>query len=106
MDKKIERVFRDRKLTPEECARDEQVRREIEREFPPSRLVTPGSSSPLSESLKRSIRASGKSIEAIASDTGLSPILVARFLSGESDIHMTTADKLANALGLELTVGE
>jgi hypothetical protein len=37
MPRKIERVFRDRKLTPEEIARDELVRRQVEKEIPPAR---------------------------------------------------------------------
>jgi transcriptional regulator with XRE-family HTH domain len=102
MAKKMQRVFRDRHLTSEEIERDEQVRREVEQEFPPRHDRAASSSSSLSELLKHSIRESDKSIESIASDTGVSPILIERFLSGERDIHMTTADRLADALGLKL----
>jgi hypothetical protein len=102
MGKKLERMFRDRHLTPEEVAGDEQVRRAVENEYPPSPAKTTSSSS-LSEWLKRSIRESTKSVEEIAMDTGVSSVLIARFLSGDSDIHVTTADKLAGSLGLKLT---
>ena len=38
----------------------------------------------------------------IAQDAGVSQIVLSRFLSGERDIRMATADKLAEALGLKL----
>jgi transcriptional regulator with XRE-family HTH domain len=53
--------------------------------------------------LKQAIRDSGRPVESVASDAGLSPALVAGFMAGERDIHMATADKLAQALGLEVT---
>jgi hypothetical protein len=34
---KFERVMRTRKLTPEEVARDREIRRKVEKEFPPAR---------------------------------------------------------------------
>ncbi len=73
-------------------------------EFPPARAG--GSKTPhsLSEALKQAIRDSDKSEDEIAEQAGLSPIVVSRFLSGERDIRMATADKLADALGLKLGV--
>ena len=41
----------------------------------------------------------------IAKGAHVSQIIISRFLSGERDIRMATADKLANALGLELVAG-
>jgi len=41
----------------------------------------------------------------IAQDAGVSQIVVSRFLSGERDIRLATADKLAEALGLKLSTG-
>jgi plasmid maintenance system antidote protein VapI len=35
----------------------------------------------------------------------VSPVVVAGFVSGQRDIHMATADRLARSLGLEVTVG-
>jgi DNA-binding phage protein len=102
MPKKLQRVFRTRELTADEIARDEAVRRQIKNEFPPANptiTAVPGS---LSETLKQAIRASGKSVYQIASASGVSQIVVSRFLSGERDIRMATADKLAEALGLKL----
>jgi plasmid maintenance system antidote protein VapI len=33
-------------------------------------------------------------------EAGISPIVVSRFLSGERDIRLATADRLAKALGI------
>jgi hypothetical protein len=100
MGQKLERVFRDRKLTPEEIARDEEVRRRVKEEYPPAKAAF--TSGPLSETLRQAIRASGRSVAQIAADSGVAPIVVSRFLSGEGDIHMATADKLAEALCLKV----
>ena len=103
MAKKLQRVIRDRRLTPGEIAEDEQLRRKIEGEFPPKVQATPVRSDSLSDMLRRSIRDSGRSVEEIASGTGISPIVIAGFVSGTRDIHMATADRLARSLGLEVT---
>ena len=61
-ERKIERVIRTRRLTPEEVARDDAIRRRVVKEFPPARPahhVAPGS---LSEVLREAIRGSGKSV--------------------------------------------
>ena len=101
MSKKIERVFREGRLSAAEVARDEEVRRKVRAEFPPA--VTSGSASGrLSQALKDALRASDKSMYQIAQDAGVSQIVVSRFVSGERDIRMATADKLAEALGLKL----
>ncbi len=101
MSKKIERVFRKGRLSAEEVARDEEVRRKVQVEFPPAAL-TGSASGRLSQALRDALRASDKSIYQIAQDAGVSQIVVSRFLSGERDIRMATADKLAEALGLKL----
>ena len=101
MSKKIERVFRESRLSAEEIARDEEVRRKVQAEFPPA--PPSGSvSGRLSQALRDALRASDKSMYQIAQDAGVSQIVVSRFLSGERDIRMATADKLAEALGLRL----
>jgi 2-phospho-L-lactate guanylyltransferase (CobY/MobA/RfbA family) len=104
MAKKLERQIRKRNLTPEEVAHDEDVRRKVKAEFPPARpsvLATPHS---LSEALKQAIRESDKSEYQIAQLAGVSQIVISRFLSGERDIRMNTADKLAGALELKLGI--
>jgi DNA-binding phage protein len=100
MSEKIERVFRDRRLSAAEVARDEEVRRQVQAEFPPA-APRGGAPGHLSEALKNALRASDKSMEQIAQDAGVAPIVVSRFLSGERDIRMATADKLAEALGFK-----
>jgi transcriptional regulator with XRE-family HTH domain len=103
-DKKIERVFRSNKLTAEEIARDNEVRRLVEQEFPPA--ATPGrvGTGALSTALRDSIRGSGQSVYQVAKSANVSQIVISRFLSGERDIRMETADRLAEALGLKLGV--
>ena len=77
MGKKIERVFRDRRLTPPEIARDAEVRRKVQVEFPPAVGVGAGA---LSAALKDAIRASDKSMYQLAQDAGVSQIVISRFV--------------------------
>ncbi len=101
MSKKIERLFRDRPLSESEVASDQEIRRKVRAEFPPS---PPGgrTSGVLSQALRDAIRASGQSLEQLAEASGVSSSVLARFLSGERDIHVSTADKVAAVLGLKL----
>jgi DNA-binding phage protein len=56
----------------------------------------------LSQALKDALRASDKTMYQIAQDAGVSQIVISRFLSGERDIRMATADKIAEALRLKI----
>ena len=103
---RIGREFRSRKLTAEEVARDEEVRRKVQQEFPPARTAGPTSPDSLSEALKQAIRNSDLTEYQIAKAAGVSQIVVSRFVAGERDIRMATADKLAVALGLKLAAGK
>jgi hypothetical protein len=103
MSKKLQRVFRERPLTADEVAADQAVRDKVRQEFPPKVGSAPAYPDSLSELLRRSIRESNLSLEQIAGDAGISTALVSAFVSGERDIHMATADRLARALGLEVT---
>ena len=102
MAKAFERVFRDRPLTPEEFARDEEIRRKVRQEFPPARSGAAFRPDSLSDALREAIRGSDKSVYQIAREAEVSQIVISRFLSGERDIRMATADKLAETLGLKL----
>jgi DNA-binding phage protein len=108
MDKKIERVFRDRQLTPAEISSDAEVRESVAREFPAksSGIEQQQTNSHLSLTalLKAAIRESRKSIDQIASEAQVSSELLAAFLAGQRDIRMATADKLATSLGLSVHV--
>ena len=100
--KKFERVMRTRRLTPEEVARDREIRRRVEEEFPPARPSLGTGPHGLSDALRRAIRQCGKSVYQIAKEADVSPIVVSRFLSGERDIRLATADKVAEVLGFQL----
>src|SRR5437879_13841328 len=101
MAKKVwRRVFGKEKLTPEQVARDQQLRRLMQAEFPPS--PRPALSRSLSASLKKAMKNSPKTSYQLAKEAGVSQIMVSRFLSGKRDIRLATADKLAHVLGLKL----
>ncbi len=57
---------------------------------------------PLPEKLRAAIRKTGKSVYQVAKDSGVAHPVILRFLSGERDIRLETAEKLAQSLGLEL----
>lgn len=101
--KTSERIFRERHLTPDEVATDQELRGKLEREFPPKSPDKITRADSLSGLLRRAIRESGRSFGEIAESIKVSPALIARFVSGERDIHMATADRLARSLGLEVT---
>ena len=103
--RKLERVIRKRPLTPEEIANDQDTRRKVQEEFPPSPHAMEPISQSIADSLKQAIKASDRSVYQIAKESGISQIVVTRFLTGERDIRMATADKLARVLNLRLTVG-
>lgn len=94
--KKFKRIVRDRRLTAEEVAADQEVRRKVMQEFPPA---APQAGA-ISDALRGAIQASSKSVYQICKEAGISQIVVSRFLSGERDIRLATADRLAKALGI------
>ena len=100
--REMKRVKRGRRLSAKQIAKDKEVRRKIETEFPP--VASPPIPNALSETLKSAIRASDMSLYQIAKRARVSQIIISRFLSGERDIRMATADKLANALELKLVI--
>ena len=104
-ERKIERVMRSRRLTAEEAARDDEIRRKVEAEFPPGRSSPRVGAGSLSNALRGAIRNSDQSVYQIAKAANVSQIVVSRFLSGERDIRMETADRLAEVLGLKLETG-
>jgi plasmid maintenance system antidote protein VapI len=57
-----------------------------------------------SEALKRAILKSGQTRYRVAKEAGISWPTLDRFLRGERDIYMATADRLCAYLGLELTI--
>jgi hypothetical protein len=99
-EKKLKRIHRSVRLTPEEAARDRELRRKIREEFPP--LLRVGGASVLSDSLKQAITESGKTLKQLARVTGIPESLIRRFLAGEGDLRLAAADQLAHLLGLRL----
>jgi transcriptional regulator with XRE-family HTH domain len=55
----------------------------------------------LPERLRKTIKTSGKTVYRIAQESGVAHPIILRFLSGERDIRLKTAEKLAAALDLE-----
>ena len=99
--KTFRRIIRDRHLTEAEMVVDEKIRSQVVQEFPPFDLAVPQAGC-ISEALRRAIQSSPKSVYQICKETGISQIVVSRFLSGERDIRLATADRLAKALGIEV----
>ncbi len=56
----------------------------------------------ISAVLRKAIEASELSIHALAQASGVSHPIILRFLSGERDIRLATADKLAATLGVRV----
>ena len=58
----------------------------------------------LPEGLRQSLRNSGKTSYQLNEETGVNHGVILRFLKGERDIRMETAEKLAAAVGLTVNV--
>jgi DNA-binding phage protein len=99
--KKFQRVIRGQHLTEAEVAGDEQIRSQVMKELPPARLAALETGG-ISDALRRAIQASPKSVYQICKEAGISQIVISRFVSGERDIRLATADRLAKALGIEI----
>jgi len=99
MSKKIERAFRKGHVSAEEVARDEEVRRKVQAEFPPA-ASSATASGRLSQALKEAVRAGGKSVYQIAQEAGVAQVVVSRFLSGERDIRMARKKGHSNPVRL------
>lgn len=53
--------------------------------------------------LKKAIQDSGKTVNAVAVESGIPQPVLHRFVSGERDLTLTTVQKLADYFGLELS---
>lgn len=65
-----------------------------------SQQSSPKQIPPLRELLRAAIRKSGKSCYELREETGVNHGVILRFLNGERDIRLETAEKLAGAVGL------
>ena len=61
---------------------------------------------PLPEALRLAIIDSGKSSYELRQETGVNHGVILRFLSGERDIRLETAEKLALAVGLSFQMSQ
>lgn len=61
--------------------------------------------SPLTDQLRHAIRARSGSAYELAQVAGVDSGILSRFLRGERDVTLATADRLAVALGLKLVKG-
>lgn len=59
--------------------------------------------SSLTDDLKAAIQASGVSVYQLSKDCGVAQPVLSRFLSGQRDIYLATAEKLATHFGLRFT---
>lgn len=98
-----------RALTPEELERLRQQRAQIATELPDllvrDRLRDEARSEPtLSGELRRAVHANALSLSVIAERTGIPPLMLDEFLTGERTLRSDVLDRLANALGFVLQV--
>jgi plasmid maintenance system antidote protein VapI len=56
----------------------------------------------MADQLKKAIRKSGKTVNAIAVEAGVPQPVLYRFVRGERDLTLTTVQKLADHFGMEL----
>jgi transcriptional regulator with XRE-family HTH domain len=61
---------------------------------------------PLSDTLRAAVEQSGLTPYAVAQAAGVKVQVVSRWLKGERDLYLKTADRIAAGLGLQLPVGK
>ena len=98
--KTIKRIHRVGKLSPQQAARDREIRRKVMEEFRP--LEGESESPILSDPLREAIGHSGKSVPKLAKQAKVSAIVLQQFLDGKRDLRLATAERLAQVLGLKL----
>lgn len=59
----------------------------------------------LSEQLRDAIKRDGRSLYALAVDSGVDRGVLVRFMNGEREPTLPTADRICRVLGLELQAG-
>jgi plasmid maintenance system antidote protein VapI len=58
------------------------------------------------EAIKKAVAETGKSVNAIATESGVPQAVLQRFVTGKRGLTLETAEKLCVYLGLELKSGE
>jgi ribosome-binding protein aMBF1 (putative translation factor) len=103
--RKPRRVTQKRSLTPDKIAKGVEGRRRAEQESRRPPRADEARSESIADVLKQAISSSDRSIQEIAMESTASEGAIMRFLSGEKDIRLATADRLVRVLNLRLTVG-
>src|SRR5438128_171446 len=98
--KHFKRIHRSGKLSPQEAARDREIRRKVMEEFPP--LEREPDAPVLSDPLRAAIAQSGQSVHRLAKEAKVSAIVLQQFLDGQRDLRLATAERLVQVLGLKL----
>jgi ribosome-binding protein aMBF1 (putative translation factor) len=98
--KTLKHIYRTGRLSAKEVARQRELRRKIQEEFPP--LEAEPDSPLLSDPLREAIGRSGKSVHQLAKHAKVSAIVLQQFLDGQRDLRLATAERLAQVLGLKL----
>jgi len=64
--------------------------------------VRTGKRNPVSTSLRAAIQECGLTLYRLAKESGVDAAVLGRFVKNERDLNLQTADRICNALGLEL----
>ncbi len=59
----------------------------------------------LPDAIRDAIRADSRTIYRLSLDSGVSQAVLGRFMRGERDLNLRTADRVCRALGLKLAKG-
>src|SRR5438128_87604 len=81
----LKRITRRGRLTPEQAARDEEIRQKVQAEFPPLESIS--TSAILSDPLKEAVGQCGKSIRQLAKEARVSEVVLRQFLAGQRDLR-------------------
>jgi hypothetical protein len=103
MGDKLQRAFRDRPLTSEEAATDEAIRQQIVAEFPPKARSYSSGASIFSEALRNAIRNSGRTLQEMEQEDGISETLQASIWAEQRELQMNTAGRLETRVHLEVS---
>ncbi len=97
-----------RELSPEEHRRLERQREQVAHELPETSArdqmrKEARQEATLSGQLRRTVHASDLSLSAIAAGAGITAVQLDEFLTGERTLRSDVIDRLASALGCQLT---
>ena len=59
----------------------------------------------LADTIREAIKADGRTRYRLSKDSGVNQAVLGRFVHGERDLNLATADRVCRALGLKLVKG-